>query len=119
MAAGAVGPGSHTDAAYLFHRALRAQIPRTNQQDDATNELESVPQHEVFHFPVGNAAPMRPGQERPADFDRSEEHTSELQSLRHLVCRLLIEKKNKETRSRSPPVAGPAYIILKQSVNPS
>src|ERR1035438_10734327 len=27
--------------------------------------------------------------------DRSEEHTSELQSLRHLVCRLLLEKKNK------------------------
>src|ERR1035441_10844846 len=25
--------------------------------------------------------------------DRSEEHTSELQSLRHLVCRLLLEKK--------------------------
>src|ERR1035438_2586316 len=27
-------------------------------------------------------------------FIRSEEHTSELQSLRHLVCRLLLEKKN-------------------------
>src|SRR5205814_8160960 len=27
-------------------------------------------------------------------FARSEEHTSELQSLRHLVCRLLLEKKN-------------------------
>src|SRR5262245_40404618 len=28
---------------------------------------------------------------------RSEEHTSELQSLRHLVCRLLLEKKTKST----------------------
>src|SRR5947199_3845028 len=27
---------------------------------------------------------------------RSEEHTSELQSLRHLVCRLLLEKKKKD-----------------------
>src|SRR2546429_6976598 len=27
------------------------------------------------------------------DFDRSEEHTSELQSRLHLVCRLLLEKK--------------------------
>src|SRR5436853_711938 len=27
------------------------------------------------------------------DHTRSEEHTSELQSLRHLVCRLLLEKK--------------------------
>src|SRR3989441_3158256 len=29
--------------------------------------------------------------------DRSEEHTSELQSLAYLVCRLLLEKKKKET----------------------
>src|SRR5437899_5491345 len=29
------------------------------------------------------------------ELDRSEEHTSELQSLRHLVCRLLLEKKKK------------------------
>src|SRR5437899_8509557 len=28
-------------------------------------------------------------------YARSEEHTSELQSLRHLVCRLLLEKKKK------------------------
>src|SRR5437899_6206831 len=31
---------------------------------------------------------------------RSEEHTSELQSLRHLVCRLLLEKKKPEPRCR-------------------
>src|SRR5205814_5689519 len=30
----------------------------------------------------------------PERGSRSEEHTSELQSLRHLVCRLLLEKKN-------------------------
>src|SRR2546422_1474944 len=30
--------------------------------------------------------------------DRSEEHTSELQSRLHLVCRLLLEKKKKKTR---------------------
>src|SRR5258705_7598217 len=30
--------------------------------------------------------------------NRSEEHTSELQSLRHLVCRLLLEKKKKATQ---------------------
>src|SRR5438045_8197136 len=29
---------------------------------------------------------------------RSEEHTSELQSLRHLVCRLLLEKKKERTQ---------------------
>src|SRR5882724_12095407 len=32
---------------------------------------------------------------RKPRFMRSEEHTSELQSLRHLVCRLLLEKKKK------------------------
>src|SRR2546422_7441088 len=31
--------------------------------------------------------------------DRSEEHTSELQSRLHLVCRLLLEKKKKRTRT--------------------
>src|SRR5258708_24242224 len=31
---------------------------------------------------------------------RSEEHTSELQSPDHLVCRLLLEKKKKEKKSR-------------------
>src|SRR5258705_2554603 len=31
----------------------------------------------------------------PRPFSRSEEHTSELQSLRHLVCRLLLEKKKR------------------------
>src|ERR1035438_6866868 len=30
---------------------------------------------------------------------RSEEHTSELQSLRHLVCRLLLEKKKRKRRA--------------------
>src|ERR1039458_1937876 len=34
--------------------------------------------------------------ERPGHWVmRSEEHTSELQSLRHLVCRLLLEKKKR------------------------
>src|SRR5262245_64363583 len=31
------------------------------------------------------------------EIKRSEEHTSELQSLRHLVCRLLLEKKKQKT----------------------
>src|SRR5947199_2398609 len=49
---------------------------------------------------VGQGCPAghgtEPGLQR---FDwpvRSEEHTSELQSLRHLVCRLLLEKKKKQ-----------------------
>src|SRR5687768_18248252 len=33
--------------------------------------------------------------------DRSEEHTSELQSRLHLVCRLLLEKKNRKSLQRA------------------
>src|SRR5947208_11998472 len=33
--------------------------------------------------------------------ERSEEHTSELQSPDHLVCRLLLEKKNQNTESHT------------------
>src|SRR5204862_8246812 len=47
---------------------------------------------------LGAAPPALPGfhVEAPAELlSRSEEHTSELQSRRDLVCRLLLEKKNK------------------------
>src|SRR5687767_15776050 len=43
----------------------------------------------------GRGPPARPRPPRPrANDSRSEEHTSELQSLAYLVCRLLLEKKN-------------------------
>src|SRR5258708_24837607 len=38
--------------------------------------------------------------------DRSEEHTSELQSPDHLVCRLLLEKKKKKTAADDCPIPG-------------
>src|SRR3989441_8338435 len=55
-------------------------------------------QVEVFYIPGAPAA----------EKDRSEEHTSELQSLAYLVCRLLLEKKKKskcDTRLRIQPTA--------------
>src|SRR5258708_18597051 len=39
---------------------------------------------------------------------RSEEHTSELQSPDHLVCRLLLEKKKNSTHNREP--ASPRHM---------
>src|SRR3989475_1533496 len=36
------------------------------------------------------------------ELDRSEEHTSELQSQSNLVCRLLLEKKKKNKNKQSP-----------------
>src|SRR5258708_28309023 len=38
----------------------------------------------------------------PSTTTRSEEHTSELQSPDHLVCRLLLEKKKNDYERRSP-----------------
>src|SRR2546425_2496048 len=43
------------------------------------------------------AVPL-PGMQGFGGATRSEEHTSELQSLAYLVCRLLLEKKKKKTR---------------------
>src|SRR5439155_3543788 len=39
--------------------------------------------------------------QRGFELSRSEEHTSELQSRGHLVCRLLLEKKKKKKRTES------------------
>src|SRR2546422_5173292 len=47
-------------------------------------------------FPRADPATVYVGVELPgASPERSEEHTSELQSRLHLVCRLLLEKKKK------------------------
>src|SRR2546426_2085910 len=46
--------------------------------------------------PAARRAPRR-DRARPARLRRSEEHTSELQSPCNLVCRLLLEKKNKSS----------------------
>src|SRR5437899_4922400 len=45
---------------------------------------------------AGSATPTASSSARAPS--RSEEHTSELQSLRHLVCRLLLEKKKSQVR---------------------
>src|SRR5947199_1488520 len=60
----------------LFRSENREGIPRATEWIRHRDDLWARP-----------AAASRAG-------TRSEEHTSELQSLRHLVCRLLLEKKN-------------------------
>src|SRR2546425_3757153 len=55
--------------------------------------------------PAGADGPRAAGGAGPGSADavagrrRSEEHTSELQSLAYLVCRLLLEKKKKKTKT--------------------
>src|SRR5258706_9968205 len=55
------------------------------------------------------ASVMRAGDELL--FPRSEEHTSELQSLTNLVCRLLLEKKKKKCKDRNKTKTTSAYTI--------
>src|SRR5437660_7001273 len=50
------------------------------------------------HAHIPGAAHRRERRNRSAP--RSEEHTSELQSRGHLVCRLLLEKKKKKNKQR-------------------
>src|SRR5437016_6438872 len=49
---------------------------------------------------IGGRALRSPIGRNAARHDRSEEHTSELQSLTNLVCRLLLEKKKKKKKNK-------------------
>src|SRR5690348_17524646 len=57
--------------------------------------------HKIGHL-VFSAVISLAGTTALAGGDRSEEHTSELQSPVHLVCRLLLEKKKKKQRIKEP-----------------
>src|SRR5262245_64858720 len=60
----------------------------------------------VSPFPAGPPLPLPVIS--PAN-TRSEEHTSELQSLRHLVCRLLLEKKKDRLADAAVNDVSPSY----------
>src|SRR2546422_8636441 len=74
----------------------------------ATPDLATIPprddpaEHNVQPAEPGRHQPVAPRrgaeQRGRAGHHRSEEHTSELQSRLHLVCRLLLEKKKKKKR---------------------
>src|SRR5258708_20889545 len=70
--------------------------------DTATTEIYTLSLHDAL--PISNcshevnpflSSRSRVSQKMRASSSRSEEHTSELQSPDHLVCRLLLEKKKK------------------------
>src|SRR5256885_3679638 len=64
------------------------------------------------------APDLSPQEVRLATLFRSEEHTSELQSPCNLVCRLLLEKKNKHHQLSWPPPSSAAelnnYVIVRR-----
>src|SRR2546422_5485271 len=90
----------------LFDNALEVQspstIPASTLEIPANAQLLANGAIADFECAVGSYAVM--GGEITDELidatqtaDRSEEHTSELQSRLHLVCRLLLEKKKKNT----------------------
>src|SRR6476619_8538335 len=70
--------------------------------DTATTEIYTLSLHDALPISGGRRylgrPPASPGHLPPAR-RRSEEHTSELQSLTNIVCRLLLEKKKKNKGS--------------------
>src|SRR5262249_59662294 len=85
--------------------------------DTATTEIYTLSLHDALPIwrgavrlahRLGDRAGARPRPDhlqRPAGRagpGRSEEHTSELQSLTNLVCRLLLEKKKQQTTTPAP-----------------
>src|SRR5437660_7869753 len=71
--------------------------------DTATTEIYTLSLHDALPICSPSPAPSfsaycAPVRWSPARLTRSEEHTSELQSRGHLVCRLLLEKKKKQNK---------------------
>src|SRR2546425_6146770 len=76
--------------------------------DTATTEIYTLSLHDALPIYVGeqrddqaraDCGAVDRRHHRLVEVDRSEEHTSELQSLAYLVCRLLLEKKKRLTCS--------------------
>src|SRR2546429_7480309 len=94
----------------VFHQSFRAARHRSAFfffNDTATTEIYTLSLHDALPIssarrPSTSRSPWMPDVSntiRPLSCsDRSEEHTSELQSRLHLVCRLLLEKKHSERR---------------------
>src|SRR5215204_7726143 len=65
--------------------------------DTATTEIYTLSLHDALPISAAVVTPARRSERQEGDCygcQRSEEHTSELQSHSDLVCRLLLEKKN-------------------------
>src|SRR5690554_6957221 len=73
----------------------------------------SIPKTSVIDLIVGDQSLNR-FQEEDTN-TRSEEHTSELQSRPHLVCRLLLEKKKKKTKKKTKKKKKKAETRLEQN----
>src|SRR5262245_50000343 len=69
LLASAVQSRPRSNGANFFKSSLGAKVLRPDQKDHPVHEPEGMAQHELLHFLVVGAAPVRPGQERPADLN--------------------------------------------------
>src|SRR5690625_5615096 len=87
---------------FVHHRPLPSSPTRRSSDLDAATILDRAAAEIVSHPELRAFDAIVHDDYQDATLGmRSEEHTSELQSRGHLVCRLLLEKKNKgEMRAR-------------------
>src|SRR5690606_41491031 len=94
-------PASTSISALSLHDALPICVLPVPQVGAVGEHLQPTPRRLLEHLQLGDRSPVRHEHgllHGGVDVDhaqRSEEHTSELQSRENLVCRLLLEKKNK------------------------
>src|SRR2546429_5614142 len=80
----------------IYTLSLHDALPISRSATSATMSRASIP----LAIVTALVRPQMPC--RMTRMGRSEEHTSELQSRLHLVCRLLLEKKKNKTETRRP-----------------
>src|SRR5438093_6839337 len=79
----------------MIRQPPRSTLFPTRRSSDLVFVVKAGPQYELIaKNPIGEAILATPALAGDLLIVRSEEHTSELQSLTNLVCRLLLEKKN-------------------------
>src|SRR5690625_5692924 len=96
----------HTAPTQLYTPSLTRRSSDLGIARPIAHRLDPRRRHLAIHQIAANAlgAPLRQALvvlETPGG--RSEEHTSELQSRGHLVCRLLLEKKKQNSESAAVP----------------
>src|SRR5438876_6989760 len=85
---------------YPHHRDLHSFPTRRSSDLSSRTSCSLTPTSSASATATRSAsASAAPRRTWPPRWARSEEHTSELQSPVHLVCRLLLEKKKKEQRT--------------------
>src|SRR5438309_9195307 len=87
---------------YVHHRYLHSFPTRRSSDLIRGMRCRRSASSSSCHGHFRSGSPWLGGCSAPGEPMRSEEHTSELQSQFHLVCRLLLEKKNKAQHQSHP-----------------